>query len=305
MKTNKIRQTLCPILAAFIWGTAFVAQSVSTDYVGAFTFNAVRSLIGSVALLIVVFILRRFRKNKTVSVQDKRAYRKMLILGGLSCGIILTAASNLQQFGLSDTSAGKAGFITALYIVLVPIFGMFFRKKAPFSVWIGVVTAVAGLYLLCIKEDFSISKGDFFVLLCAFAFTAHILAIDYFTRFVDGVELSCAQFIVVTVISSVCMLIFEEPHIADIMQCIGPLLYVGIFSSAVAYTLQIIAQKDANPTVVSILLSLESVFATLAGAVILGDTMSAREYIGCALMFAAVVLAQLPPDLFRKKKAME
>ena len=302
MKTSKIRQTICPILAALIWGTAFVAQSVGADYVGAFTFTAIRSLIGSIALSATLFVIKKFRKSDTVSWTNKKGYRKKLIVGGICCGVLLTVATNLQQFGISETSAGKAGFITALYIVLVPILGVFLHKKAPFSVWIGVIAAVAGLYLLCIKENFYLSTGDFYLLMCALMFAAHILAIDYFTRFVDGIELSCAQFIVVTIISSICMFIFEKPEIAQISQCIGSLLYVGIFSSGVAYTLQIIAQKDANPTVVSLLLSLESVFATIAGAIILSDTMSLREYIGCILMFSAVILAQLPDNIFKRNK---
>lgn len=302
MNSNKIRQTLCPVLAALIWGTAFVAQSVGADYIGAFTFTAIRSFIGSAALLLVLLVISKFRKKESRSDADKKQYRKMLLLGGAVCGTLLAIATNLQQFGIADTSAGKAGFITALYIVLVPILGIFFRKKAPLSVWLSVAAAVIGLYLLCIDESFSIAVSDLYLLLCAFVFAAHILAIDYFTRFVDGIELSCAQFIVVTIISAICMLIFEKPEISQISQCIGSLVYVGVFSSGVAYTLQIIAQKDANPTVVSLLLSLESVFAVIAGAIILSDTMSPREYIGCALMFAAVIVAQLPTKMLKKAR---
>lgn len=298
MKKNNLRQTLCPILAALIWGTSFVAQSVSTDYIGAFTFNAARSVIGALAIFVVLAVVKLIQKKQSavLPVKDKK-YNKKLIMGGIFCGIMLTVASYLQQLGLSDTSAGKAGFITALYIVLVPIFGIFLHKKAPLSVWISVIIAVFGLYLLCIKENFTISKGDFYVLLCAFAFTGHILIIDYFTQFVNGVELSFIQFITVSVLSSICAFIFEKPQISELIHCIGPLLYCGILSSGVGYTLQIIAQKDANPTVVSLLLSLESVFATLSGALILNEKMSVKEYIGCILMFLAVLLAQLPDKL--------
>ncbi len=299
MKKNYLRQTVCPIIAAVIWGTAFVAQSVSTDLIGAFTFNALRSFIGAAALIPVILIIRKLSHKPEKTRAEKKAYTKMLLLGGLCCGAVLAIASNLQQMGLSETSPGKAGFITALYIVLVPIIGIFFGKKAPVSVWISVVIAVAGLYLLCIKEDFSVSVSDLYVLLCAFVFSCHILVIDYFSRFVDGVELSFAQFIVAGVFSSICMIFFETPSMPAIIECAFPILYVGIFSSGVAYTLQIVAQKDANPTVVSLLLSLESVFATLSGAIILHERMTVKEYIGCVLMFVAVMLAQIP---FGKKK---
>ena len=199
--------------------------------------------------------------------------------------------TNLQQMGLETTTSGKAGFITALYIVIVPIAGIFLRQKAPRAIWLSVALAVVGLYLLCVQESFSITEGDWYVLLCSFCFAGHILLIDHFTRKVDGVALSCVQF-----------LVMETPDWAGLLACIGPVLYVGIFSSGVGYTLQILAQKDSNPTVVSLLLSLESVFATVAGALILGDRMSGKEYLGCVLMLAAVVLAQLPD--FRKKQAV-
>ena len=198
--------------------------------------------------------------------------------------------------------AGKAGFITALYIVIVPIAGIFLRQKAPRAIWLSVALAVVGLYLLCVQESFSITEGDWYVLLCSFCFAGHILLIDHFTRKVDGVALSCVQFLVMAVLSAGLMLVMETPDWAGLLACIGPVLYVGIFSSGVGYTLQILAQKDSNPTVVSLLLSLESVFATVAGALILGDRMSGKEYLGCVLMLAAVVLAQLPD--FRKKQAV-
>lgn len=206
----------------------------------------------------------------------------------------MTVATNLQQMGLETTTSGKAGFITALYIVIVPIAGIFLHKKAPRAIWLSVALAVAGLYLLCVQESFSITEGDWYVLLCSFCFAGHILLIDHFTQKVDGVALSCVQFLVMAVLSAVLMLVMETPNWAGLLDCIGPVLYVGIFSSGVGYTLQILAQKDSDPTVVSLLLSLESVFATIAGALILGDRMSGKEYLGCVLMLAAVVLAQLP-----------
>ena len=302
MKVNRIRQNVLPVLAALIWGTAFVAQSVSTDHVGPFTFNAARSAIASVFLLVLCLILRAVRrKNAREAVSPAPAVRKNLIIGSLCCGTALTVACFLQQKGLETTTSGKAGFITALYIVIVPIIGLFLKKRAPKTVWISVPFAVLGLYFLCITEDFTITIGDFYVLLCAIAYSAHILVIDHFTQKVDGVALSCGQFMTTTVLSSIGMLLTETPSLAGIMACIGPVLYVGIFSSGVAYTLQILAQKDSNPTVVSLLMSLESVFATLAGAIILHDRMSGREYFGCVVMLAAVVLAQLPEP--QKKSA--
>ena len=291
MKVNRIRQNVLPLLAAFIWGTAFVAQSVGADYVEPFTFNAARSGIAFLFLLALCLVRRKAQKGV---VESATKSPKDLAVGGICCGVALTVAANLQQKGLETTTSGKAGFITALYIVIVPIVGVFMKKKAPRTIWISVAMAVAGLYCLCITEDFTITSGDFYILLCAFCFSAHILVIDYFTQRVDGVELSCVQFLVVTVLSCVGMLASESPALAALRVCLWPILYVGIFSSGVAYTLQILAQKDSNPTVVSLLLSLESVFATLAGAVLLHDRMSGKEYFGCVLMLAAVVLAQLP-----------
>jgi drug/metabolite transporter (DMT)-like permease len=295
MKVNGIRQNSMALLAALIWGTAFVAQSMGAEHVEAFTYNAARSLVGFLALLVLCAILRRRQKNAPAAAEKRGpAYRKTLLLGGLCCGTAMTVAANLQQKGLETTTAGKAGFITALYIVIVPIIGLFLKKRVSPTVWVGVALAVVGLYLLCIQEDLTISQGDFYILLCAFCYSAQILLIDHFAQRVDGVELSCVQLFVVTVFSAVGMAALETPAWSDIRLALGSILYVGIFSSAVAYTLQILAQKDSNPTVISLLLSLESVFATLSGALILHDRMSGREYLGCALMLAAVVLAQLP-----------
>lgn len=292
---DKIRQNGFPVLAALIWGTAFVAQSVSTDFVEPMTFNALRSVIATVALLLVLWCFRRARaKHPQQEEKPVKGSRRDLILGGICCGTALCIASNLQQAGLSDTSAGKAGFITALYIVIVPVLGLFLHKKAPLTVWVGVVLALAGLYFLCITESLSIQRGDLYILACAVIFSMHILLIDHFTQRVDGIALSCAQFLVMAVLSGIGMLLFEHPDWEGILRCLWPILYVGVFSSGIAYTLQILAQKDANPTVVTLLLSLESVFSVLAGALILGDRLTGREIFGCVLMFAAVVLAQLP-----------
>ena len=304
MKVNRIRQNVFPVLAALIWGTAFVAQSVGADYVQPFTFNAARAAIAFVFLLVLCAVLRmRRRRDFAGEVRPRPHARRDLMLGGLCCGAALTVATNLQQKGLETTTSGKAGFITALYIVLVPIAGIFLKKHPPKTIWISVALAVAGLYCLCVTEGFSIAPGDFYVMLCAFCFTGHILIIDHFTQKVDGVELSCVQFLVSAILSSIGMLAFETPSLAGLQACIFPLLYVGVFSSGVAYTLQILAQKDSDPTVVSLLLSLESVFATLAGAIILKDQMSTREYFGCMLVLIAVLLAQIPMPAKKNTKA--
>ncbi len=295
---EKIRHNLLPIIAAFIWGTAFVAQSAGAEYLPPFSFNTVRSLIATVTLFLLVLLFSAIRREPILP-QGKKL--KDLLLGGFCCGAILTIASGLQQMGLAETSPGKAGFITALYIVLVPIAGIFLKKRAPLTIWLAVGLAVIGLYFLCIKEGFSIALSDLLVLLCAVAFTAHILVVDHFTNRVDGLRLSCAQFATVTVLSAVIMLLTEQPDWHFLPACTIPLLYTGVLSSGIAYTLQIIAQKGANPTVVSLLMSLESVFSVLAGALVMNERLSPRELFGCFLMLLAVVLAQLPP-LTKKSK---
>ena len=303
MKNNQLRQVVFPILAAFIWGTAFVAQDVCADAMGAFTFNGTRYYIAVLSLLVVLAVSSGFRKDRPqISPAEKKAQRRQLWLGGFCCGTVLAIASNFQQAGLvAGTDGGKAGFITALYVVLVPVFGLFFKRKVSLPVWIAVVCSVVALYLLCIKGDFSLAAGDLLILVCAVCFAVHILVIDHFTAYCDGVKLSCLQFLFAGIISAVCMFLFEDVDFAAIWSCILPLLYVGIFSCGVGYTLQILAQKDSNPTVVTILLSLESVFAVIAGAIILHQQMTAREYIGCVVMFVAVILAQI--QFPEKKKA--
>lgn len=304
MKHNQVRQVVFPIITAMIWGSSFVAQSTSTEHIGAFTFNAARSFVGFLALLVVVQIFRMVRKEPEIqqTPEEKKAGRKGLVLGGICCGIALALACNLQQLGMvAGASAGKTSFITTLYVVLVPICGLFLKKRVSPTVWISVLLAVAGLYCLCIKDSFSIAPSDLLVMLCAFGYTLHILVIDYFTQKVDGVKMSCIQFFSCAVLSAILMLIFEHPTWADITPCIGSILYVGVFSSGVAYTLQILAQKDSNPTIVALLLSLESVFGAVSGAIFLHETMTGKELVGCVLMLIAVVLAQI--EFPSKKKA--
>ena len=272
--------------AAIIWGFAFVAQSAGMDHVGPFTFSAVRCLIGGMFLLPVSLIFGRNEKEK---------WNKDLLIGGVLCGVLLTLAMNLQQVGIMTTSVGKAGFLTALYIVIVPVIGVFFKKKCSLAVWIGVGCSVVGLYLLCITEGtFRIATGDWLLLGCAFLFSLHILVIDYFSPKVNGVKLSCLQFLVAGILSSVLMFTQEAPTLPSLWDAKWSILYAGVMSSGVAYTLQILGQKNYNPTVAVLILSLESCVSVLGGFLILKETMSVRELIGCGLMFVAIVLAQLP-----------
>ena len=292
-----MKNSLVLLLTAFIWGVAFVAQSVGGDAVGCFTFNGVRSLIGAAVLLPVIAFLDKQKKKELGEDQflAQKGDKKTLILGGISCGLMLCIASNFQQFGISFTTVGKAGFITAMYILIVPILGLFMKKKVGMKVWLGVILATVGLYMLCMtSESFSLSKGDLLVLVCAGFFSLHILIIDYFSPKVDGVRLSCIQFFVCGLISTVIAFIFENPNLGAILSGWLPILYAGVMSCGVAYTLQIIGQKNMDPTVASLILSLESVFSVLAGWVLLNQKLSIRELFGCVLMFLAIILAQLP-----------
>ena len=274
-----------------------MAQSVGAEYMGPFTFNTARAVIAFFFLLGLCGLRALWRRGRG---ESPAGSRRDLILGGLCCGAALSVASFFQQKGLETTTPGKAGFITALYIVLVPLAGLVLGKKVPRALWLGVALAVGGLYCLCVSEELSVTGGDLYVLACAFCFTAQILVVDHFTNKVDGVALSCVQFLVMAVLSAAGALAETPPPLELLPKYLGPVLYVGVFSSGVAYTLQILAQKDSNPAVVSLLMSMESLFAAVAGALILGTRMTGREYLGCALMLAAVVLAQLPYPLGRK-----
>ncbi len=298
MNTTQLRHSLILLLTATIWGVAFVAQSVGMDFVGAFTFTCVRFLIGGLVLLPCIALLNRINGREggkeRESDRHKMPERKLLLLGGVCCGLVLCAASCFQQFGVQYTTVGKAGFITAFYIIIVPVLGLFFGKKCGAWVWMGVFLALGGLYLLCMNESFRIGIGDILVFVCAFLFAVHILMIEYFTRYVDGVKMSCIQFFVSGLVSGIAMLLFEKPDPFAILAAWQPVLYAGVLPSGVGYTLQIIVQKGMNPTVASLLLSLESVVSILAGLLILGQTLKSRELFGCLLMSAAIVLAQLP-----------
>lgn len=285
-----MKNNILLVLTALIWGCAFVAQSVGMDYVGPFTFNMARFLIGAIVLLPVIWFMDRQRKTGA----EKGAGQKTLIIGGICCGIALTVASTLQQWGILFTTVGKAGFITAMYIVIVPLLGIFIGKKVRPLIIGCVAIAVVGFYFLCMTESLRLGLGDFLVLLCAIAFSIHILVIDHFSPKVDGVKMSAIQFLTAAIISAVPTLLWEQPVFTEILQAWQPVLYAGVMSCGVAYTLQIIAQKNADPTVASLLLSLESVFSVLAGWVLLGQGLSLKELFGCVLIFCAIILAQLP-----------
>lgn len=281
------------LLTAFIWGVAFVAQSVGMDYIGPFTFICVRNIIGGLVLIPLIFFLGKIDKTNR-SEQEAGEYKKNTLLGGICCGVFLCAASCFQQFGIMYTTVGKAGFITALYIIIVPILGIFIKKRVAGIVWLSSVIAIAGFYMLSISGQVSISKGDILVLIGALLFSFHILVIDYFSPKGNSVAISCIQFFTVSIICGILMFIFENPQIMDILEAYIPILYAGVMSSGVAYTLQIVGQKNMDPTVASLILSLESVFSALAGWMLLGQGLSTKELIGCGLVFAAVILAQLP-----------
>ncbi len=295
MQKEKIRNSILLLLTAVIWGTAFVAQSVGMDYIGPFTFNAARFLIGGTVL--IPLIVYRSKKNpllKNQTLEENRKNQKTAWIGGVCCGIALCGASLLQQMGIQHTTVGKAGFITTLYIIIVPLIELFFGKKIAKKIWLGAVMAVIGLYLLCINENFSIGKGDFLILVCAILFAIHILIIDHFSPKADGVVLSAIQFFVSGFISVIGAILVENPNPAAMLDAIVPILYAGVMSCGVAYTLQVIGQKNISPTVASMILSLESVISVLAGWIILGEALSAKEIVGCVIVFMAVVLVQLP-----------
>ena len=309
MKNQKLKGNLLLFLTAFIWGSSFIAQSVGVSPEGAntlspSTFNGVRSILGGLVLLPVIYFLDFNKKKKS---QPVLKVDKTLIIGGLICGICLCLASTIQTAGMVYTSPGKAGFITALYMVIVPIIGIFMGKKPSPIIVISVLIAVVSLYLLCIDSTLTINKGDIMILICAFIFSAHILAIDYFSPKVDGVKLACMQFLVCGIINITYALIVDSPKIQPILNSWIPLAYSGFLSCGVAYTLQIVAQKYTDPVSASIIMSLESVFSTLVTVLLValgwnltGGALTPRQIAGCAMMFGAIMLIQIP-DMVKKK----
>lgn len=286
--------------AAMIWGLSFVAQKSACSYIPSFTFTAIRLVLATLTLLPIVL----FNKKKhpvTLSPEEKRTSNKRKLKGIICVGLCLFVGLNLQQAAFQYISAGKVGFITALYMLLVPLFGLFLKKRPPFTVWIGVLLGTFALYLICMggKSDFSLGKGEFLTLLCAIAFALHILVIDSFSD-VDSIELSCGQFFVAAVLSVIGMLLFEKPNIDCIIEAAPAVIYAGVFSSAIAFTFQIIGQKRTEPTLASMLLCLESVFSVIFSLIVPPhEKMAFQEYIGCGIMFVSILIAQIQP----KKKS--
>lgn len=300
--SKRMRGNLLLLLAAFIWGLSFVAQSEGMKYIGPFAFIGIRSMLAGISLLVFLGLRslcsgKKGKKESEAVTQTETAKgRHTLLLGGGLCGIILFAATMLQQLGIVHNSGepGKAGFITALYLIMVPLAGIFLRKRIGVKIWIAVVLAVCGMYLLCITEGLSMTTGDLLLLGCAVVFTMHILVIDYFSPKTDGVALSCIQFLLCGVLGMTGMFLTESVSLSHVLSAWQPLVFSGVFSGGVAYTLQIVAQKDTEPAVASLLMSLESVFAVFGEWLVLGQFLSGREFAGCGLMFIGILLTQLP-----------
>ena len=310
-RTNNMRSSIYLSLTAFIWGIAFVFQSMGNDSMGPFTFTSSRYFLGCFVLIPIVLIKyfnpRFLADSDEISV--KKVPIKFTVIGGIFCGIALGTATMFQQFGVKYTTVGKAGFITTLYIILTPIFGLLFKRICHFTVWIGAVAAVIGMYLLCMKENFILSQGDILVCICAVFFTFHILVIDHFAPLTNGVLLSCIQFFVSAVLCGILAFVFEQPSISQIKDGLIPILYTGIMSSGVAYTLQILGQRNFNPTIAAMIMSFESVFSAVAsyfayswGFLTEDQSMTATQILGCVIMFCAVIFVQIPFDKLYVKR---
>lgn len=282
--------TILLLITATVWGFAFVAQKVSMDSIGPFTFNSTRYLLG--CLVLIPFVIISQKKIKTAAQPSKNPDLKYTLLGGAVCGFILAVSSALQQIGIQYTSIGKTGFITTLYIFFVPLIGIFFKRMPSLRIWICVVIAVIGFYVLCMSESFSLAYGDTIVLLCAIGFSFHIIAVDHFVLRISGVTLACLQFFFASIISGIAMLITERPSMESIIAAAVPILYAGCISAGVGYTLQVLGQAMVSPARASLLMSLESVFSVIGGFLLLHEMLSLRELVGCAIVFIAVVLAQ-------------
>ena len=298
MKNQKLKGNLLLLLTALIWGISFISQSKGVEEISPVAFNGIRSLLGGIVLLPVIFMLDKNKKKKGIEIQK---FDKKLLISGIICGALLCFSSSLQTWGMVYTSPGKSGFITALYMVIIPIIYLFMGKKLRPIILVSVLIAVSGLYLMCINSELSINKGDIITFICAFGFAAHILVIDSVSNKVDGVKLACTQFLVCGIINIIIMLFTDIPSITSVLNCWSAIAYSGIMSCGVAYTLQIVAQKYTDPTSASILMSLESVFATLTTVILVacgwnltGGQLTAREIFGCVLMFVAIILVQLP-----------
>ena len=306
------------MLTSFIWGSAFVAQSSGMDYVGPYTYNMARNVLAFLFLIPVIYVIGKKKwvtdnAGSGTGIDDAASgeanWKSILLpdrttlVGGIYCGLVMAVASSLQQIGITMTTAGKAGFITALYIILVPLMGVFIGKKIPRIIWFCVVLAMAGFYLLCVKEGFSISKGDILVLFCSVGFSVHIMTIDHFTsKGVDGVKMACIQFAVAAIVMTPVMFALENPSVNGLLSAWMTIAYAGILSSGVGFTLQIVAQKDTDPTTATLIMSLESVFAAVSGCLFLNEVLLPKEILGCILVFVAVILAQVPLPVKSKEK---
>ena len=317
MKDRKMLGNALLILTAMIWGTAFVFQRTGMESIEPITFNAARMALAAVAVGAVSVVTAQAEKKRLAGAgreaagsgeemispgegipgseeEQRKAYHRNTLIGGILCGTFLAAASIFQQMGIVYTTAGKAGFITAMYMLLVPVIGtVFLHKRNSWIVWLAVLIGVAGMYLLCMTEGFRITRGDTLVCICALLFSGHILCCDHFVQLGDPIRISAIQFAACTVISAIAAVILEQPTWDKIVSAAIPILYCGLISGGMGYTLQIIAQKFTDPTIASLLMSLESVFAVIAGALLLGERMSTRELMGCVVMFAAIVLVQI------------
>ncbi|MBR4908951.1 MAG: DMT family transporter [Acidaminococcaceae bacterium] len=313
MNNKKMLGNLLLLLTAMIWGTAFVAQRVGMDSIEPITFNASRMALAAVMVGALAYVLRQKQKKEMLrrisskqplpageehigrNADESTVTWRNTFKGGICCGLFLTAGSVFQQMGVVYTSAGKAGFITAMYMLFVPVINyILFKKKNSWLVWLAVFIGVGGMYLLCVKEDFTLTRGDMLVCICALMFSGHILCCDYFVKLANPIELAAIQFATASVVSAVIAFLTETPVWSGIASAAVPILYCGVVSGGIGYTLQIVAQKYTDPTVASLLMSLESVFAVIAGAILLGEQMSSRELLGCVIMFAAIILVQIP-----------
>lgn len=284
------------LLTAAIWGFSFVAQRVGSEHLGAFTFNGIRFAIGSISLIpLILFLNRKKVNNNQGEVNSTKADRKDTFKAGIIAGTVLFVAATLQQIGMASTTAGKGGFITGIYMVIVPVLGLFLKQKTNKNTWIGIGLAIIGLYLLTITDGLSIGKGDFLVLMSSFLWATHILIIDNFTKKIDPLKLSSIQFATCSILSLIIAFGFETITAAGIEGALMAILYGGLLSVGVAYTLQVVAQKDAKPTHAAILLSMESVFGVIGGALFLGESLNGRGLIGCVLIFIAIIISQIKP----------
>lgn len=288
---KNLKGSIILFITAIIWGTSFVAQSEGMKYIEPFTYNSIRTLIGGVVLIPVIFVFKAIGKR---SPDYQKVNVKITAIGGICCGLALCIASSFQQVGIVYTTAGKSGFVTALYVILVPVLELILGRKQSKKIWLCVFMAIAGFYLLCINGDFSINFGDLLTLICAVFFACHIIIIDRFLeKGADGMVMACVQFFTAGLVMAVFMFIFETPRVDRIMDANFTILYAGVMSCGVAYTMQIIGQRFTAPTLATLIMSLESVFAVLSGWLILGESLSLKEFFGCCLVFAAVIIAQV------------